>query len=1017
VKQIKILAALLYLFLTCSGLQAYYFGQNKVNATNTKWSQIETMHFDIYFPSGNDDFGKLAALMAEETYYYLKNDFQFPAMSRIPIIFYSSQMEFQTTNIIYPLLSEGVGGFTESLKNRVVIPFDGNYARLEQTLTHELTHAYVNALDTGSPGSFFYLKSFNFPFWFTEGLPEFEAVGGSDVNNNAFILDQVLNDRIRPLTEVYGYNAYRMGEAFLVFLYKRYGREKVIDFFYSVRAANDVDRASKKIFGLEFKDLESRWRNQLKRDYFPFIQSHTIPNEYSDRKTNHREDASYFNLAPRFSPDGQKYVYFSNRDARFSIWTGGLYETSKNRKLITGEATGSMEEFHYLRSSLAWFPDNKRFAYVAKTSYGDKIYIADYDKAKIIEEFSLAPISVIYEIDISPDGENCVFSAQKEMQSDLFLYSFKNKELIQLTNDSYFDSQPRFSPDGKTIAFTSDRTKGAETFRKGFFSDLRSNVYTLDLTDNELSQITFEELNCSHPVWDSTGTKLFFISERDSIPNLELVDLELNQRAIVSRTLSGIYSFDFNNNGHYLVYSCFFDGGWDIYLKTEPLDSLKFTETEHQRLVEHSDKLFDKIDLSSLDFYGKRKLKRPVTDGGPRYIRNNATVIDFHPELDSVKIKHDYTWDDKPDSITVIPAVKPYKIKLSLDRFWGGFAYSSSVGTIGSLELGLSDLMGNHGVGINLGIAGKLKDSNILLTYLYLPNRIDYGIGVYNILDEINYQRIKPGLDDFYRERQRETGLYFLLRYPLNKFLRLDFENQVYNWEYHWDSWVWNANGEEGYWQSDTYIINNIAYDEPARKDFIYAPAITLVHDNSLYGATGPLLGWRAFITLRKSFAMHKNDYHTAYMDLRSYALFNKRYSLALRLVGGFSGGKQPQAFGLDGYYGIRGYEGDDVGEKISMASAELRVPFLDYLALAFPIPIVLSSIRGSVFADFGGVWNDNKTFRVIEDDRLRDMKLGFGFGPRMNIGIAVLKFDIAWLTDLISTAKPTYYLSLTEDF
>ncbi len=1016
-KRFFAITGLLILLLTAVNLNAYYYGQNKVNATHTRWSQIETMHFSIYFPAGNDNFGRLAALMAEETYYYLKDDFQFPAMSRIPIIFYGSQLEFQTTNIIYPLLPEGVSGFTESLKNRVVIPFDGSYAKLEQTLTHELTHAYINALDSGSPGSFFYLKTMNFPFWFSEGLPEFQAMGGTDVNNNAFILDLILNDRIRPLTEIYGYSAYRLGESFLVFLHKRYGRDKVMDFFYSLRASSNLDRASKKVFGMEFRDLESRWRNQLKRDYFPFIQSHTIPREYSDRKTNHRDDGSYFNLAPRFSPDGQKYVYFSNRDGRFSIWAGGRFESSPNRKLITGEATGKMEEFHYLRSNPAWFPDNKRFAYAAKTSTGDKIYIADFDKAKIIEEISLPGLSVIYELDISADGESCVFSAQKNMQADIYLFGFKDKTLTQLTDDSYSVAQPRFAPDGKTIAFTSDRTRTEESFRKGFFSDLKTNLYTINLESNELSQITFNDFNNYHPVWDSTGTRLFFISEQDSIPNLQVMDLGTNQRANITRTLSGIYSFDLSPDSGYLVYSCYFDGGWDIYLKTEPLDSLSYFDTDTPRVIDRHDDLLQSIDLSRLDYYGKRRLRRPVTDGGPRYINHNATVFDFHPERDSIKIERDFSWDDRPDSISVIPTIRPYKVRFSLDRFWGGFAYSSSMGTIGSLELGLSDIMGNHAIGINLGIAGKIKDSNILLTYLYLPKRIDYGIGVYNIFDEVIYQRVKVGLDDFYRERQRETGLYFLTRYPLSKFFRLDFENQIYSWEYHWDSWIWSENGVQGHWENDSYLFNNILNDRPSKTDLIYAPAVTLVHDNTLYGPTGPLLGWRAFATLRKSFALHKNDYHTVYADLRSYTLFSKRYALAFRLVGGFSDGKQPQNFGLNGYYGVRGYEDEEVGTRIMLGSTELRVPLLDYLALAFPIPLTITSIRGSVFADLGAVWDDTDRFRIIENDRLRDLKLGLGFGPRMNIGFAVLKFDVAWLTDLANASKPTFYLSLTEDF
>ncbi|MFA6721151.1 MAG: hypothetical protein WCR92_07035, partial [Candidatus Cloacimonadaceae bacterium] len=138
---------LLLLLLAAGACPAYYFGQNKVNLVPEEWSTLQTMHFDIYFPRGEDEFGRVAALMAEETYYMLKEQLTFPISSRIPVMFYSSKTSFQGTNIIYPLLSEGVGGFTESLRNRVAIPFDGSYADLEELLAHELTHAYANALD------------------------------------------------------------------------------------------------------------------------------------------------------------------------------------------------------------------------------------------------------------------------------------------------------------------------------------------------------------------------------------------------------------------------------------------------------------------------------------------------------------------------------------------------------------------------------------------------------------------------------------------------------------------------------------------------------------------------------------------------------------------------------------------------------------------------------------------------------------------------------------------------------
>ena len=297
------------LFLLISALcHAYNFGQNKVNTTPEAWSTLQTMHFDVYFPRGENDFGRLAALLAEETYYNLRADLKYPISSRIPIIFYRSKSQFQSTNIIYPLLTEGVGGFTESLRNRVVIPFDGSYRNLEDLIAHELTHAYANALDKGMINSYLSLRPVSFPFWFSHALPEFLSIGGENDYNNMFILDMVVNDYLVPLGSSDGYFAYRLGESFLAYIAKTYGREKVSEYYFTIHSSHNMDAATKKVFGIDFESLESRWRFQLKRDFYPRVNDHGVPQEVMERRSCSDTDGSCFNFLPRFSPKGDRYV-------------------------------------------------------------------------------------------------------------------------------------------------------------------------------------------------------------------------------------------------------------------------------------------------------------------------------------------------------------------------------------------------------------------------------------------------------------------------------------------------------------------------------------------------------------------------------------------------------------------------------------------------------------------------------------------------------------------------------------
>jgi len=1004
----KPFCCLFLLLVLCSSVFAYSFGQNKVNATPQEFSLIQTMHFDIYFPAGEDQFGKTVALMAEDIYYYIKAEFSIPISSRIPIIFYATKTEFLSTNIIYSILTEGVGGFTESLHNRVAVPFEGSYGNLEEVLAHELTHAYLNAVDSHYLNVNTSLRPTSFPFWFSEGLPEYLSIGGEDDYNNMYLLDMVINNTIVNLDTVDGYLAYRLGESFLTYIAEQWGREKVPEYFFSIRASYNLDEATKKTFGMNFEDLENRWLYQLKRDYYPLINSHSIPAECFEQRTYHKNDGSYFNLAPRFSPDGSRYVYYSNSGGRYSIWLAGTQGLAKPQLIFKGEKSAQAEEFYYFRSALSWFPDNNRIAFAAKTATGDKIHILDVKKEKIVRTITIPELKAIYEADVSPDGLSLVLAAQKGVQADLFLYDLQTDKLTPLTNDSYDDTHPRFSPDGKYVAYDSERKTKKVDSRYGLFSDLTRDIFTIDLQTNEIMQRTFEDYDCFTPIWAENGNYLAFLSYKHSIANYEIMDLQTGKRAELTKCIAGIMNGDISLDSNYLIVSNYFDGAWDIYFDDNPLINLVFEEYQQPQVYQRSDDLLQTVDLSRLDLYSKRNLAEIRKE--QKSIQHNPRrpyINDFeNTQSDSLLIFPDYSWDNKPDTLSTPITIDKYRTKFALDNIWGGLAYSSYSGTVGALELSLSDVMGNYGIGISLGISGKIEDSNIFLSVMNMKHRADYGIGVYNFYDEWLYRGYLAGADEYFRLRDREMGMLFIYRYPFSRFMRLEFDNRLYYVKQEWDYLP------PEYVPAEHWIMN-----VDKNTDTVYAPGLALVYDNALYGSTGPMLGWRMYYLVRKSFAKNELNYFTNYLDWRSYYFFEKRYSLAFRFNAGISSGETPEMFSLDGLYGVRALNEDVDGKKMILGSAELRFPLVDYLGLAFPIPLSIRNIRGSIFTDIGSAWDNNSDFQASVDGKLKDIKLGYGFGPRINLGYFVLKFDISWLTDLSHISKPMYYLSLTEDF
>ena len=88
-------------------------------------------------------------------------------------------------------------------------------------------------------------------------------------------------------------------------------------------------------------------------------------------------------------------------------------------------------------------------------------------------------------LDISPNGEKMVF----DMLGDIFIVDAKGGKASALTQDFAWNIHPAISPDGKKIAFISDR-------------DGLSNVWVMDIDGSNLKQITKEKKNLIHsPKW------------------------------------------------------------------------------------------------------------------------------------------------------------------------------------------------------------------------------------------------------------------------------------------------------------------------------------------------------------------------------------------------------------------------------------------------------------------------------------------------------------------------------------
>src|SRR6185503_15338338 len=133
--------------------------------------------------------------------------------------------------------------------------------------------------------------------------------------------------------------------------------------------------------------------------------------------------------------------------------------------------------------------------------------------------------------------KSIAYSATVGGDSDLFVYNLDTSTVRRLTSDVFADLQPAWSPDGRTIAFVTDRF----TTR---LPNLQPGEYQLALFDMSAGRIqrvrTFDEGKNINPQWSADDRHLYFVSDRTGISNLYSVDVSSGSIAQITNVDSGL---------------------------------------------------------------------------------------------------------------------------------------------------------------------------------------------------------------------------------------------------------------------------------------------------------------------------------------------------------------------------------------------------------------------------------------------------------------------------------------------
>ena len=510
-------------FLCVETADAQYFGRNKVRYDELEFKRLQTEHFDIYYYAEEESATREAARMAERWYARFSRLLDFRGHARQPVVLYAGHPHFAQTNLTSGLINEATGGFTESARSRIAMPFVAGLGETDHVLGHEIAHAFQIGIVKAAGGN-----AFGLPLWFIEGMAEYLSLGRRHGHTEMWIRDAALDGRLPTLRQMDDprYFPYRYGHALWVYLCERFGDE-LIGRALRVKgsAAERLERAT----GVDAEELFAGWHASVLATLGGDAQAGESPVSFSDGRIQ---------VGPALSPDGRQLLFLSERNRlSLDLFLADAGTGEVLRTVVSTAADPHFDSLQYVHSAGAWDPSGERFAITAVRQGHPVLVVVDAGSGAR-REIVLAGLREIYTPSWSPDGERLVFSALQGGYSDLFVYRLATGELLQLTADPYADIHPAWSPDGRTIAFATDRfTSAIDTLD---FGPLRIGL--LDVASRSAAPLLDDAPGVKQvsPQWRPDGRALYFVSDRGGASRVFQVTLASGTLRQVTRVPPGV---------------------------------------------------------------------------------------------------------------------------------------------------------------------------------------------------------------------------------------------------------------------------------------------------------------------------------------------------------------------------------------------------------------------------------------------------------------------------------------------
>ena len=930
--------------------------QDDYNHTELEWHTLETAHFFVNFHTGAERTAHEIAFIAESIYKPVTDMYH-----HIP----DQKVEFIVRD--HDDYSNGGAIFFE---NRIEIwasslDFDlrGSHPWLWNVITHEFTHIIQiqSSLKFGRKIPAFYLQylgyeaerrpdvlygypnvvisypisGFLVPAWFAEGTAQYNNPALKydywDTHRDMILRMYMLEGKqlswedmgMFEKTGLGSESVYNSGFSLVDYIGRKYGTEKLEDIS---RHLGDVmrltmDGAIEAALHKTGKELYEEWKQDKKRIYQSTADS--LKGKLVDGRII--EPDGFENVSPAFSPDGKTIAYVSNKDQDYaSLSALYLYDlkTGVSKLLVPG-----------VHSPVSFSPDGT-YLYYAKitrnnrhwSAYGD---LYRYTIARDKEERLTQSLRAL-DPKLSPDGKRIVFTSSKDGTMNLNVCDPEGKNIRVLTRNTNGEQvyTPAWSPDGKKIAF-------------GYSLQHNQSVALID-SDGSNFRLLVSNADARNPFFSPDGYSLYFSWDRTGIFNIYARSLSSDSCRQVTNVLGGAF-FPNVDSAHNLAYATYTSSGYKLALLSDSAAYKKNIPID----APVSNTFGDSLDDVQRDFHST------VQD----------TVKPYHSKFTSVMLMPLLRIDTYNEHNSGIDVLKP------------GIFFSS--------EEVLDKILIYGGAAVN-----RLMEADLFLVFEYhdrLP--IFYQLGLeptataelYNITRKTNF-----GFDwwtDINRHYQA-TIAYNLFEFDLSlrqpiidPSIQLKLQYSMSSYSQDFGSWLW----QDGV-PSHAYIVPGI------RSTYLNSNilSIQLSHNGILPMVDRDINPVGRTISLKYSRELNNydptdsTDYSNGFrkpiytpVPINRFE-FNwnehlqlpfKNQTLSLGLRTGFIIGPTVDDF-FDfyegGLIGMQGYPFYAIGgNETAVLNMTYRLPLIRNIDMRLG-PVYFSKLYGSLFADIGDAWNSD---------------------------------------------------------